>query len=192
MNEKHFEVPLHETMMFDKLFPPWLRVPMNTEQRHKTIKITIPSLTGHAVYKLHFILSQTKQCNPTRTQCIISAIAATGSEEKRLSTRCTFWGHTACPQESHLISSSLHVINLPPQCYCSNGHSSSFREKGIDQASLRNAFVRAVNRKKRAKLSSVYETSSLCCVLAHVWAFMCERVRMCLSVCVLQEYKQQD
>lgn len=118
------------------------------------------------------------------------AIAA--SKEKRLSTWCTFRGHTACPQESHLISSSLHVINLPPQCYCSNGHSSSFREKGIDQASLRNAFVRAVNRKKRAKLSRVYETSSLCCALAHVWAFMCERVRVCVFVCVLLEYKQQD
>lgn len=120
-------------------------------------------------------------------------IAAMASKEKRLSTRCTFRGHTACPQESHLISSSLHVINLPPQCYCSHGHSSSFREKGIDQASLRNAFVHAVNRKKkRAKLSGVYEKSSLCCVLAHVWPFMRERVRVCLFVCVLQEYKQQD
>lgn len=196
MNEKHFEVPLHETMMFDKLFPPWLWVPTNTAQRHKTIKITIPSLTDDAVYKLHFILSQTKQCNPTRTQWIISAALWYGCHgEQRKAAIFTAHppggGHTACPQESHLISSSLHVINLPPQCYCSNGHSSSFREKGIDQASLRNAFVRAVNRKRRAKLSSVYEKSPPCCVLAHVWAFMCERVRVCPFVCVCV-YKQQD
>lgn len=156
MNEKHFEVPRHETMMFDKLFPPWLWVPTNTEQRHKTTtNITIPSLTDDAVCKLHFILSQTKQCNPTRTQCIISAASCYGcrGEQRKAAIYAVHLpgGHTACPQESHLISSSLHVINLPPQCYCSNGHSSSFREKGIDQASLRNAFVRAVNRKKKGK-----------------------------------------
>lgn len=100
MNEKHFEVPLHETMMFDKLFPPRLWVPMNTQQRHKTIKITIPSLTDDAVYKLHFILSQTEQCNPspyhwTKLSALYQpsyAIAATASREKRLSTRCTFRG----------------------------------------------------------------------------------------------------
>lgn len=51
-----------------------------------------------------------------------------------LSTQCTIQGQSGSPQESHLISSSLHVINLPAQCYCSAGHSSSFRGRGIDQA----------------------------------------------------------
>lgn len=140
-------------------------------------------------YKLHFVLSQTKQCSPTPylwTQPPY-AIAATASKEKRLSTRCTFRGHTACPQESHLISSSLHVINLPPQCYCSHGHSSSFREKGIDQASLRNAFVHAVNReKKKSKTVRCIQNilSVLCtrtCTGIHVWKG--EGLSVCVCVC---------
>lgn len=57
------------------------------------------------------------------------------SKENRLPI-CTMHhpGQSGFPQESHLISSSLHVINLLAQCYCSAGHSSSFRERGIDQA----------------------------------------------------------
>lgn len=62
---------------------------------------------------------------------------AKGKKNKKtgfLSTQCTIQGQSGSPQESHLISSSLHVINLPAQCYCSAGHSSSFRGRGIDQA----------------------------------------------------------
>lgn len=47
--------------------------------------------------------------------------------------QCTIQEQSGSPQESHLISSSLHVINLPAQCYCSAGHFSSFRDRGIDQ-----------------------------------------------------------
>lgn len=55
--------------------------------------------------------------------------------ENRLPNRqCTIQRQSGSPQESHLISSSLHVINLPAQCYCIAGHSSSFRDRGIDQA----------------------------------------------------------
>lgn len=72
-------------------------------------------------------------------------------------------GRGGCPWESHLISSSLHVINLLAQCYCSTGHSSSFREKGIDQASLGNAVMCVVSRKRKTEknLSRVYKKSFL-------------------------------
>lgn len=55
----------------------------------------------------------------------------------------------ARPWEIHLISSSLHVINLPAQCYCNMGHSSSFRERGIDPAALSNAFMCVVSGKRK-------------------------------------------
>lgn len=68
-----------------------------------------------------------------------------------LSALCTIQGQGGCPWESHLISSSLHVINLPVQCYCSTGHSSSFREKSIDQTSLGNAFMCVVSGKRKTE-----------------------------------------
>ena len=89
-------------------------------------------------------------------------------EEKKssfLSTQCTIQRQSGSPQESHLISSSLHVINLPAQCYCSAGHSSSFRERGIDQAKaacVAHLCVLWANGEEWTKLSSVYNTSSGC------------------------------
>lgn len=108
-----------------------------------------------------------------------------------LSTQCTIQGQSGSP-ESHLISSSLHVINLPAQCYCSAGHSSSFRERGIDQAgtaSVVHLCVLWANREKWTKLCGVYNTSTL-----HSSAFLHpleERCRSCLEV-KQQVLKQQS
>lgn len=42
------------------------------------------------------------------------AAVVTGAEKNRsLATQCTIQGQSGSPRESHLIFSSLHVINLP-------------------------------------------------------------------------------
>lgn len=113
-----------------------------------------------------------------------------------LSTQRTIQGQSASRQESHLISSSLHVINLPAQCYCSAGHSSSFRERGIDQArtaSVVHLCVLWANRKEWTKLSSVYNTSCacffFCCALLHVCIYAC---LWKVNICIWKGQKQQD
>lgn len=105
-----------------------------------------------------------------------------------LSTQCTIQGQSGSPQESHLISSSLHVINLPAQCYCSAGHSSSFRGRGIDQAgtaSVLHLCVSWANGKKNEQNCPEHTTHPVFVPLyvhARVRIFSCKR--LCASACL--------
>lgn len=121
-----------------------------------------------------------------------AAVAKQAKRRGLLSTQCTIQGQNGCPQESHLIFSCLHGINLPPQCYSSTGHSSSFRERGIDQAGLCNAFVCVMSTKRMNKtfLHCIQYIISVLCTYIYC---MCMRECLCkVSVCVLQMHKQQD
>lgn len=90
-----------------------------------------------------------------------------------LPTQSTIQAQTACPGESHLISSSLHVINLPPQCYCSPGHSSSFTGRSIDQTSFCNAFICENGKRKNKTVRCIQHMLSLLCTLC-----VCHCIRM--------------
>lgn len=95
-------------------------------------------------------------------------------------TQCTIRGPFGSPQESHLISSSLHVINLPAQCYCRTGHSSSFSERGIDQARTASVVhLCAVSQQQRMN-KIVQCIKHIPCFSSPLCVFICICVRICL------------
>lgn len=98
--------------------------------------------------------------------------------------QCTIQGQSGSPQESHLISSSLHVINLPAQCYCSAGHSSSFRDRGIDQVRTVSVAHLCVLWANKQRIKSLFNYAFVFSSINYFYMYVC-----LMNECIFKQQK---